>query len=46
VASAQFEKYLTLLRQAPAIEHVDHVQMRVALDRTVAGSPTAWSAHP
>jgi monoterpene epsilon-lactone hydrolase len=34
MASAQFEKYLTLLRQVPMSQHVDPEQMRAALDRT------------
>lgn len=34
MASVQFDKYLGLVRQAPTAEHVDHVQMRKALDRT------------
>jgi epsilon-lactone hydrolase len=46
VASPQFEKYLTLLRQVPATEHVDHLRMRVALDRTGGRFPDGVIGTP
>jgi epsilon-lactone hydrolase len=53
VASEKFDRFLTLLRQVPPSEHVDHLQMRAALDRTggrfpdgVVGTPVIAGGVP
>jgi acetyl esterase/lipase len=53
VASEKFERYLTLLREVPSAEHVDHIKMRANLDRTggrfpdgVVGTPTNAGGVP
>ncbi len=46
MASAQFDKFLTLVRRSPAAEHADHLAMRRNLDRTGGRFPDGVVGTP
>jgi epsilon-lactone hydrolase len=46
VASEKFDRFLTLLRQVPSSDHVDHVRMRVNLDKTGGRFPDGVVGTP
>jgi len=53
MASEKFDRFLTLVRKAPVADHVDHLQMRRALDATggrfpdgVVGTPVVVAGVP